>query len=84
MDSSGTASFFIRLRNFPNADNVQSDSLENSKTSEKLVINGTDQPFRIRTVTIARSPMQANKEFIEEMGKEFDFEYRYIYINVEI
>jgi hypothetical protein len=66
MDSSGAASFFIHLRYFRNAENVQPDSLENSKTSEKLVINGTDQPFR--HVKIARHPMQATEEWIEEMG----------------
>jgi hypothetical protein len=80
MDSSGAVSFFIHLQDFSNADNVQSDSLENSKTSERLVINGNDQPFR--PVTIARHPMQATEEWIAKMGKEFDTEYRYI--NVEV
>jgi hypothetical protein len=80
MDSSGAVSFFIHLRSFPNADNVQSDSLENSKTSERLVINGNDQRFR--HVTIARHPMQATEGWIEEMGKYVDSEFRCI--NVEI
>jgi hypothetical protein len=80
MDSCGAASFFIRLRYFPNADNVQSDSLDNNKTSERLVITGTDHPFGY--VTIARHPMQATEEWIEEMGKYLGFEYRYIYVDI--
>jgi hypothetical protein len=84
MDSIEAASFFIDLRNFPNAENVQSDSLENSKISERLVItvNLIDQPFR--HVTIARHPKQATEGWIKEMGKELDSESEYRYIDVEI
>jgi hypothetical protein len=34
--------------------------------------------------SIARHPMQATKEWIEEMGKELYFESEYRHINVEI
>jgi hypothetical protein len=60
MDSSGAVSFFIYLLSFPIANYVKSDFVENSKTSERLVITGIDNPFR--PVTIARHPMQANVE----------------------
>jgi hypothetical protein len=80
MDSSGAVSFFIHLRYFPNANIVQSDSLENSKTSERLVINGTHQPFK--SVTIARHPMQATEEWIEEMGNNPVSTYRKIHVEI--
>jgi hypothetical protein len=72
MDSSGAVSFFIHLRyfDFPNANIVQSDSLENSKTSERLVIHGYDQAFghvTFRHVKIARHPMQATGEWLKKM-----------------
>jgi hypothetical protein len=55
MDSIEAVSFFIHFRNLPNADDVQSDSLDNCKTSERLVITGINQPFQ--HLTIARHPM---------------------------
>jgi predicted glycosyl hydrolase (DUF1957 family) len=71
MDSRQAVSFFIHLQEFPNAENAQLDSLKNSKTSERLVINGYDQTFghvTYRHVKIARHPMQATEEWIEKMG----------------
>jgi hypothetical protein len=79
MKSSGAASFFIHLRYFRNVTRVKSDSLENSKTSERLVITNVND-WRYSSVTIARHPMQANAKWIEEMGKEMDSEYRIIVI----
>jgi hypothetical protein len=87
MDSREAANFFIHIRNFPNADNVQSDSLDNSKTSERLVINSYDETFgqvTFRHVKIARHPMQATEKWIKGMGKDLDSEseYRHIYIDI--
>jgi hypothetical protein len=76
MDSTGAACYLIHLSNFPKADNIQSDSLDNSITSERLVITGIDQPYE--PVAIARDSIQANGEWIEEMRKNLDNEYRNI------
>jgi hypothetical protein len=48
---------------------VVSDSLENAKTQEKLVINlGGDHNF----IKISRYPMAASLEWIEEMEKHIE------------
>jgi hypothetical protein len=46
--------------------NVQSISLANDKTQEKLVIEAIDP--RLGYVTISRYPMKATEEWIKEMG----------------
>jgi hypothetical protein len=79
MDSIEAVSFFIHLHIFPYAEILQ-NNLDNNKTSERLVISRNEQPFR--HVTIARHPMQATEEWIQEMGKELGYEYPIIYVEI--
>jgi hypothetical protein len=70
LDANQAVSFFAHIwdKN-PNlshvAANVQSISLANDKTKEKLVIEGIG-PYLGEVVTILRYPMGAEKECIEE------------------
>jgi hypothetical protein len=54
--------------------------MDNNKTSERLMIDGNDQPFE--SVTIARYPMQATEEFIEKMGNYPTNAYRLIVLDI--
>jgi hypothetical protein len=88
MDSSRPVSFFINLRNFRYDPSFQSFCLDNTKTKERLVLKGMDQPFQqfpfVTCGTFARHPMQANEQWVEEMRKELDPEYESRIIKVEI
>jgi hypothetical protein len=87
MDSSRAASFIIYLHNFRDAPSVQSLCLDNTKTRERLMIKRTDKQYQYATiqyVTIARYPMQANEQWVEEMSKDLDPEYESRIIIVEI
>jgi hypothetical protein len=58
-------SFFIQLENFRDDSSVQSLTLENGKTQEKLVIK------RGHYVTISRYPVGINEaEWMEEMSQD--------------
>jgi hypothetical protein len=81
MEARQSNSFFIHLDNFRDADTVQSFSLDNVKTNEKLMIKGATR--RWGHMTISRYPMEANEEWIEEMAKYEDggkYKYRTIRI----
>jgi hypothetical protein len=61
-------SFFIKLEEFRDIISVQSLTLENCQTKEKLVINGANGLYD--PVTISRDPIGTNeKGWIEEMGQ---------------
>jgi hypothetical protein len=61
-------SFFIKLEDFRDAPVVQSLTLENGKTQEKLAIKGKTQDRNY--VTISRYPMGTNEEeWIIEMSQ---------------
>jgi hypothetical protein len=75
-------SFFIHLDHFRDADTVQSFSLDNAKTNEKLVIKRVTR--RSDSMTISRFPMDAAEEWIEEMAKyEDEDQYRNIRIYLQ-
>jgi hypothetical protein len=65
-------SFFVKVYN-PSpwlhvARNVQSESVDNNMTQDKLVIKRVDNDY----VTISRYPMAAQVEWIEEMQKSVE------------
>jgi hypothetical protein len=70
MEAKQPVSFFIHLNHFLTAHTVQSFSLDNSKTNEKLVIKGATR--RWGPMTISRYPMEAAEAWIEEMAKYED------------
>jgi hypothetical protein len=62
---------------FRDDDSVQSLTLENGKTREKLVIKGANGDYR--PVTISRYPMGTNeKEWIEELSQHSNMDNRKI------
>jgi hypothetical protein len=64
-------SFFIKLEKFRDQTSVQSLTLENGQTQEKLVIKGANE--RYDPVTILRCPMGANEEeWIEEISQNLN------------
>jgi hypothetical protein len=66
LDDNQAVSFFIKLEEFRNDVSVQSLTLENSQTQEKLVIKGRTQGHEY--VSISRYPMGTNEEeWAEEM-----------------
>jgi hypothetical protein len=73
LEASGHAvSFFVKVYN-PSpwlnlASNVQSESVDNNMTQEKLVIKGVDNEY----VAILRYPIAASVEWIEEMEKSVE------------
>jgi hypothetical protein len=73
LEANGQAvSFFVKVYN-PSpwlnlASYVQSESVDNNMTQEKLVIKGVDNEY----VTILRYPMAARLEWIEKMEKSFE------------
>jgi hypothetical protein len=75
VQSNQAISFFIHIFR-QNARPIESLSLENYQTQEKLVIRGEDGH-----ATISRCPMRASEEWIEEMGEYSDWESRKIVID---
>jgi hypothetical protein len=70
-------SFFIKLRQFRDEDNVQTLILENDQRREKLVIKGKTRGLEY--VSILRYPMGTNeKEWIEEMSQRTNIDNRTI------
>jgi hypothetical protein len=70
LEANQAVSFFIRFHMFRDEDSVQSLTLENGKTHEKLVIRGKtgDNKF----LSISRCPMGTNEaEWIEEIIIDF-------------
>jgi hypothetical protein len=66
LEANQAVSFFVNLKDFRDDANVQSLTLENGQTQEKLVIKGTTR----RHVSISRFPMGTNEEeWIEEMNQ---------------
>jgi hypothetical protein len=75
LEASQAVSFFIKV--FRDVASVQSLTLENGQTGEKLVIKGKTEGRD--PVTIARYPMGTNEEeLIEEMSKFPNRDNRYI------
>jgi hypothetical protein len=78
LEASQPVSFFIKLENFRDQANVQSLTLENGQTQEKLelvikgVIPGHDSAM------ISRYPMGTNEEWIEAMSQFSNIDNRKI------
>jgi hypothetical protein len=68
-------SFFIRFLCYFDF-NVETGSVDNSHTKERLVIKRPDDGC----MTILRHPMEATEEWTEKMGDEDWKEYGHIYI----
>jgi hypothetical protein len=72
LEANGQAvSFFVKLYNpsgWLYAHNVQSESVDNNMTQEKLVIKGADNNY----VAISRYPMAASVKWIEEMEQSVE------------
>jgi hypothetical protein len=81
MEANQPVSFFIHLNYFWAAHTVQSFSLENLKTNEKLVIKGAAR--RWGPMTISRYPMEAAEEWIEEMAKKYETKKQYRTIRID-
>jgi hypothetical protein len=56
--------------------NVQTGSVNNPQTKERLMIKQSDQDC----VTISRHPIEATEEWIEGMNDKYPNEYRHIYV----
>jgi hypothetical protein len=86
LDANQAVSFFADIWNFDNTDNVQSISLANDKTQEKLVIYLHGEfvfPFGgIEFVRIARYPM-AKEEHIKKLQTMTDGLEEWIWTNHE-
>jgi hypothetical protein len=68
LEANGAVSFFIKLLYFRDSDSVQSLTLENGQTQEKLVIKGANG-IHDPVVSISRYPMGTNeKEWIDELN----------------
>jgi hypothetical protein len=76
LEANKAASFFIKLIAFRDAANVQSVTLENGQTREKLVIKGANGDYR--PVTISRYPMGTNEEKVEEISQHTNRDNREI------
>jgi hypothetical protein len=78
LEANQAVSFFVKLENFRDDDDVsvQSLTLENGKTQEELVIKGQGHDY----VTISRCPMgtKANEEECEEMSQHTNIHNRTI------
>jgi hypothetical protein len=74
LEANHPVSFFIKLNAFRDDAIVQSLTLENGQTQEKLAIKGT-----IHYVTISRYPMGTNEgEWDEEMNQGPNLSHRRI------
>jgi hypothetical protein len=68
LEATQAVSFFVKLKIVCAAISVQSQTLENSQTREKLVIKGATEFDG--SATISRYPMGTNEqEWIEEMSQ---------------
>jgi hypothetical protein len=78
MEATQAVSFFIKLSKFRDDASVQSLTLENGQTQEKLVIKGENESYH-PVVTISRCPMGTNEEeWGEEMSQPPNFDNRTI------
>jgi hypothetical protein len=80
MEARQPISFFIHLDELRDTNNVQSFSLDNAITNEKLVIKGAKR--RWGPMTISRYPNDVAEEWIEEMAKYADGKYEYRTIQI--
>jgi hypothetical protein len=70
LEASQAVSFLIYLKHFRDEVSVQSLTLENGHTQEKLVIRGTNEFLYEPAVSISRCPMGTNEEeWIQEMSQ---------------
>jgi hypothetical protein len=78
LEANQAVSYFILPTFFRDDDSVQSLTLENGKTREKLVIKGANENS-IPVVTISRYPIGTNeKEWIEELSQHSNMDNRKI------
>jgi hypothetical protein len=90
MEATQPASFFIHLnvrtseraQSFFHTVQVQSFSLDNDKTNEKLVIK--EATHRWGPMTISRYPTEAAEEWIEEMAKYEDEKHQNRIIRISL
>jgi hypothetical protein len=81
MKADRVISFFIHIYFFGNGQHVQTQTLYNCQTTQRLVIQGygpNEYPF----VKILRLPIGATAEWIEEMDQESEWKYRKIIIDI--
>jgi hypothetical protein len=77
LEANQAVSFFIKVDEFRDQASVQSQTLENSKTQEKLVFEGKIRGH-YNYVTISRYQMGINdEEWIEETGKHANREIEF-------
>jgi hypothetical protein len=76
LSSKRAISFFIRLYCFATEIQQHQQELQNDETNENLEIKLIDE----KEVLISRHPIGANEEWIKEMSKEPNYEYRNITI----
>jgi hypothetical protein len=80
--------FFFKLAWFKEAENIQTYSLKNRKTNERLVIKEQEEmhPCFVSIARYIKDQTSATEEWIEAVGKEPTYneyhEYRYIEINM--
>jgi hypothetical protein len=78
LEATQAISFFIRLSSF-RAPSVQTLTLENSQTREKLVIKGETETQGYDSVSISRYPLGTNEdEWIKEMKQRPNMDSRKI------
>jgi hypothetical protein len=70
LEANQAVSFFIELEMFRGQASVQSLTLENSKTREKLVIEGVTRDFD-HVVKISRYPMGTNEEELNKVMSQY-------------
>jgi hypothetical protein len=78
LEAKQAVSFFIQLLYFRDDAIVESLTLENGQTQEKLVLRGANE-FYDPVVSISRFPIKTNvDEWIKEMGQHPNFDNRII------
>jgi hypothetical protein len=83
LEANQAVSFFIKLEGFCDDASVQSLTLENGQTQEKLVIKGVNGIFD--PVTISRYPLGTNEEeWNEEMSEYPKIHNRQIIFGLEL
>jgi hypothetical protein len=79
LESNQAVSFFIQFQNFRDNASVESMTLENSQTQEKMVIKRKIRGYNSLYVSISRYPMGINeKKWDEEISKRLNFGNRKI------
>jgi hypothetical protein len=79
LEANQAVSFFIKLTSFRDDDSVQSLTLKNGQTQEKLVTKGIGTNENYDYVTISRYPMGTNEEeWIKEMRQHPNIDNREI------